>query len=112
LALTGFAEAAAADPALADRPVIVYGSNGRPPAADDGLKALSRSADVRQAVSPERLLDQASAVLHYPLAALPAAQRLTLENLHQADKALAGKKVLIVDDDIRNIFALTSVLEW
>jgi CheY-like chemotaxis protein len=46
------------------------------------------------------------------VAKLPESKRLMLEHLHQTDKVLAGKKVLIVDDDIRNIFALTSLLEW
>src|SRR5262249_42418770 len=50
--------------------------------------------------------------LHLPLAKLPPAKQAMLESLHQTDKVLAGKKVLIVDDDIRSIFALSSVLEW
>jgi CheY-like chemotaxis protein len=58
------------------------------------------------------LLDQATLFLHAPVADLPESHRRTLEHLHQTDTALAGRKVLIVDDDIRNIFALTSVLEW
>ena len=49
--------------------------------------------------------------LHRPLAKLPEAQRQRLLDLHQSDKILAGKKVLIVDDDMRNIFALSTVLE-
>src|SRR5207237_7222313 len=50
--------------------------------------------------------------LHLPLAKMPPAKHAMLEELHQTEKVLAGKKVLIVDDDIRNIFALSSVLEW
>ena len=61
--------------------------------------------------SPERLLDETALFLHRVESNLPAPKRQMLEQLHQHDPALAGKKVLIVDDDIRNIFALTSVLE-
>src|SRR5262249_1376503 len=56
--------------------------------------------------------DQAAFFLHAPLAKLPGPKRQMLESLYQTDRVLAGKKVLIVDDDIRNIFALTSILEW
>ena len=75
------------------------------------LKNLAHGLNVRQAGSSERLLDQAALALHCPLAKLSEERRRTLEELHKTDKALAGKKVLIVDDDIRNIFALTSILE-
>ena len=57
------------------------------------------------------LLDLATFFLHRPLAKLPEAQRQRLLDLHQSDKILAGQKVLIVDDDMRNIFALSTVLE-
>jgi HAMP domain-containing protein/signal transduction histidine kinase/CheY-like chemotaxis protein len=67
---------------------------------------------VRHAGSPERLLDQTAFFLHSPVGALPEAKRQLLEGLYKTDRVLAGKKVLIVDDDIRNIFALTSILEW
>src|SRR5581483_7224072 len=61
--------------------------------------------------SPERLLDLASFFLHQRVAELPEKKRAMLFELHQSDKLLAGKKVLVVDDDMRNIFALTTVLE-
>jgi CheY-like chemotaxis protein len=76
------------------------------------MRALAAGGSpVRGARSRERLLDQAAFFLHAPVAQLPAGQREAIEQLHQTDRALSGKKVLIVDDDIRNIFALTSVLE-
>jgi CheY-like chemotaxis protein len=66
---------------------------------------------VRRAQSPERLLDLAAFCLHRDVSKLPEAAREQLIELHQSDKLLAGKKVLIVDDDMRNIFALSTVLE-
>jgi CheY-like chemotaxis protein len=61
--------------------------------------------------SPERLLDETALFLHRVQANLPQPQQKILERLHQTDPVVAGKKVLIVDDDVRNIFALTSMLE-
>jgi len=61
--------------------------------------------------TPERLLDEVSLFLHLVAADLPAHQQQMLERLRQSDEALIGKKVLVVDDDVRNIFALTSLLE-
>src|SRR5439155_26179282 len=66
---------------------------------------------VRRAQSPERLLDLTSFFLHTDLAKLPEDRRQQVLDLHQSDKLLAGKKVLIVDDDMRNIFALSTILE-
>jgi CheY-like chemotaxis protein len=61
--------------------------------------------------SPERLLDETALFLHRVIADLPPAKQEMLELLHQTDEALAGKKVLVVDDDVRNTFALSSLLE-
>jgi CheY-like chemotaxis protein len=61
--------------------------------------------------SPERLLDETALFLHRVEAALPPAKRRMIEQVRKKDPLLAGKKVLVVDDDVRNIFALTSVLE-
>jgi CheY-like chemotaxis protein len=61
--------------------------------------------------SPERLLDETALFLHRVEAKLPEHKRRMLERLHNADAVFAGKHVLIVDDDVRNIFSLTSVLE-
>ena len=79
---------------------------------DDAMTdRLARSASIRHVQSPDRLLDEISLLLHRPVAALAEEQRQMLEKLHEDDAVLNGKRVLIVDDDIRNIFALTSVLE-
>jgi CheY-like chemotaxis protein len=66
---------------------------------------------VRPVRSFDRLVDQALLHLHRPMSQLPPNQRERIERLYATDEVLAGKKVLIVDDDIRNIFAITSVLE-
>jgi CheY-like chemotaxis protein len=92
-------------------PVIVTGDHDLPPETEAAVKRLAAVGPVRRAASPERLLDQAAAALHLPLSSLPPDRRQTIERLHESDATLAGKKVLVVDDDIRNIFALTSVLE-
>jgi CheY-like chemotaxis protein len=92
-------------------PVILY--SDRPPQdGGDPGRVFAPSLAFRQACSPERLLDQTAFFLHSPIDRLPEPKRRTVEQLYQADEILAGKKVLIVDDDIRNIFALTSILEW
>src|SRR6185295_9032163 len=75
------------------------------------IKHLSQNMVVAPVFSPERLLDQTALFLHRDVSKLPDAKRSILYTLRQTDSALAGKKVLIVDDDIRNIFALMSVLE-
>ncbi len=76
-----------------------------------GSVAAPAGTLVRQACSPDRLLDLATFYLHRPVTKLPEQRRQQLLDLHQSDKVLAGKKVLIVDDDMRNIFALSTVLE-
>src|SRR5262249_10363915 len=92
-------------------PVILY--SDRPPQdGNDPGRVFAPSLAFRQACSPERLLDHTPLLLHSPIDRLPEAKRRTVEQLYQTDEILAAKKVLIVDDDIRNIFALTSILEW
>jgi signal transduction histidine kinase/CheY-like chemotaxis protein/HAMP domain-containing protein len=90
-------------------PVIVFGDG--PESQDGDWARLAAGCTVRTADSPERLLDQAALLLHRDVGKLPAAQRQVLEGLHCSARVLPGKKVLIVDDDMRNIFALSTVLE-
>ena len=78
---------------------------------EDTRKRWGASGVVRRVESPERLLDQVSFFLHRNLIQMAPAKREVLENLHQSNATLAGKKVLIVDDDVRNIFALSALLE-
>jgi CheY-like chemotaxis protein len=66
---------------------------------------------IKDARSPERLLDETALFLHRVTASLPEGKRRMLEQLHRTDPILTGRTVLIVDDDIRNIFALTTFLE-
>jgi CheY-like chemotaxis protein len=113
--LPGLAPALAGEleraPAIARLPVIVYGDGQVVHDDDGGWKKLEEVCTVRRVHSPERLLDQVALFLHREVAKLPEAKRRLLENLHSSDKVLPGKKVLIVDDDMRNIFALSTVLE-
>jgi CheY-like chemotaxis protein len=75
------------------------------------LHQLARSVVLKDVESPERLLDETALFLHRAVADLPPDKQKMLERLHQSDEALMDKKVLIVDDDVRNLFALSGVLE-
>jgi len=96
---------------LREVPVVVF--TGRELSADEDarLHVLARSVVVKDVESPERLLDETALFLHRVVSDLPADKQRMLDRLHQSDEALYGRKVLIVDDDVRNIFALSSVLE-
>jgi HAMP domain-containing protein/signal transduction histidine kinase/DNA-binding response OmpR family regulator len=106
-----FVDAILRETAVTQLPVVVYGAGNPIDDEDGGWKKLAESFPVRQVHSPERLLDQTSFFLHSNVAKLPASKRCLLESLHSSDQALTGRKVLIVDDDMRNIFALSSILE-
>jgi CheY-like chemotaxis protein len=99
------------DAALRDLPVVVFTGKVLTPEEDARLDALARGVVVKGVESPERLLDVTALFLHRVVGDLPAAKQAMLERLHRSDEHLAGRKVLVVDDDIRNIFALSSVLE-
>jgi CheY-like chemotaxis protein len=92
-------------------PWIVYSSAELPAAAAENLRRLAQRVPVRHVKSPERLIDQTAMFLHRDVRKIESKHRTVLEKLHDPAQVLANKKVLIVDDDIRNIFALTSVLE-
>jgi CheY-like chemotaxis protein len=92
-------------------PVIVYTGKELTRREETRLKKYAETIIVKDARSPERLLDETSLFLHRVEARLPQAKRRMLEQLHSAEEIFHGKKVLIVDDDVRNVFALTSVLE-
>jgi CheY-like chemotaxis protein/signal transduction histidine kinase len=98
-------------PMLGDVPVVVFTGKELSPEEDARLHVLARSVVVKGVESPERLLDETALFLHRVVADLPVEKQRMLDRLHHSDDALIGKKVLVVDDDVRNIFALSSVLE-
>jgi len=99
------------DKELSDVPVVVFTGRELTPEADARLHTLARSVIVKGVESPERLLDETALFLHRVIADLPPEKQQMLDRLHRSDEDLVDKKVLIVDDDVRNIFALSSVLE-
>src|SRR3982075_2095696 len=111
--MTGFEilESMRDTPELSDLPVVVFSGKELSPEEDARLHTLARSVVVKGVESPERLLDETALFLHRVVADLPPEKQRMLDRLHRSDDALVGKKVLIVDDDVRNIFALSSVLE-
>ncbi|PYQ04529.1 MAG: hybrid sensor histidine kinase/response regulator, partial [Acidobacteria bacterium] len=98
-------------PTLRSLPIVVYTGKDLSRKEETALKRLSQTVIIKDVKSPERLLDETALFLHRNTANLPDAKREILERLHRSDTVLAGKRVLIVDDDIRNIFAMTAVLE-
>ena len=98
-------------PELSDMPIVVFTGKELSTEEDARLHELARSVVVKGVESPERLLDETALFLHRVIADLPQQKQNMLDRLHRSDDALVGKKVLVVDDDVRNIFALSSVLE-
>ncbi|MGC1456735.1 MAG: response regulator, partial [Steroidobacteraceae bacterium] len=99
------------DPALRRLPIIVFTGRDLSDAEENRLKKSAKSIVLKGVRSPERLLDETALFLHRVVADLPASKQAMLQALHESDEPLAGRKVLVVDDDIRNIFALNSLLE-
>jgi HAMP domain-containing protein/CheY-like chemotaxis protein len=99
------------DTALADIPVVVFTGRELTAEQDFQLQELARKVVIKGVESPERLLDETALFLHRVITDLPAHKQSMLERLHRSDEDLRGQKVLVVDDDVRNIFALGSVLE-
>jgi HAMP domain-containing protein/signal transduction histidine kinase/DNA-binding response OmpR family regulator len=99
------------DAALMDVPVVVFTGKELSPEEDSRLHAMARSIVVKGVESPERLLDETALFLHRVVTDLPPEKQRMLELLHSSDEDLVGRTVLLVDDDARNIFALSSVLE-
>jgi CheY-like chemotaxis protein len=104
-------EAISHDNTLRDLPVIVFTGKELTPEEDSRLHTMARSIVVKGVESPERLLDETALFLHRVVTDLPVEKQRMIERLHRSDEDLIGKPVLIVDDDVRNIFALSSVLE-
>ncbi|HUS32271.1 MAG TPA: response regulator, partial [Kofleriaceae bacterium] len=92
-------------------PVVVFTGKELSSEEQQRLKQVAKSVVLKDVQSPERLLDETSLFLHRVIADLPEEKRRMIERLHGSTEALRGRKVLVVDDDARNIFALTTILE-
>ena len=99
------------EPRLLKLPIIIYTGKELSRQEETQLRGLAETIIIKNVRSPERLLDETALFLHRVQANLPPPKRQMLEQLHQTDPVLANRKILIVDDDLRNIFAVTSFLE-
>jgi len=96
---------------IANIPIVVYTGRELSRKEESDLKRMADAIIVKDVRSPERLLDETALFLHRVEANLPESKRQILEQLHESDPVLAGRTALVVDDDMRNIYALTSLLE-
>jgi CheY-like chemotaxis protein len=94
-----------------ETPVIIHTGKALTRREETRLQRYAESIVVKDASSPDRLLAETSLFLHRPESSLPDEDRRRLESMHQADSVLQGRTIMIVDDDVRNVFALTSALE-
>jgi CheY-like chemotaxis protein len=99
------------DPVLRDMPIVVFTGKELSAEEEARLRVVAKSIVLKDVQSPERLFDETALFLHRVVADLPDAKRQLLERLHGSNEVLRGQQVLVVDDDARNIFALTTVLE-
>ena len=97
--------------AYAFPPVIVYTGRELSPDEEQRLRKYSKSIIIKGAKSPERLLDEVALFLHQVVSDLPAEQQKMIRKARNRDALLEGRRVLIVEDDVRNVYALTNVLE-
>jgi signal transduction histidine kinase/CheY-like chemotaxis protein len=111
--MTGFEllEEVSATPALAAVPVVVFTGKDLSAKEEERLNTMAKSIVLKDVRSAERLLDETALFLHRVVTELPPEKQAMLDRLHNTGEVLRGRKVLVVDDDARNIFALTSVLE-
>ncbi|MGB9397669.1 MAG: response regulator, partial [Pseudolabrys sp.] len=100
-----------ADETLSEVPVVVFTGRELSAEEDARLHTMARSIVVKGVESPERLLDETALFLHRVVTDLPIEKQRMLERLTTSDEDLVSRTVLLVDDDARNIFALSSVLE-
>ena len=92
-------------------PVIVYTGGPLTVEDEERLRRFSKSVIVKGARSPERLLDEVTLFLHQVESRLPPDSRRMLQAARERDDAFEGRTILVVEDDVRNVFALTSVFE-
>jgi CheY-like chemotaxis protein len=100
-----------ADPQYGHLPTVVHMSGKLNKTEEEELRRAAKVCVIKVAKSPERLMDDVALFLHQTVSKLPETKRRDIEQIHQNNKILIGRKVLVVDDDIRNIFAMTSLLE-
>jgi CheY-like chemotaxis protein len=96
---------------LAGVAVVVFTGKDLSAAEQARLKSMAKSIILKDVQSPERLLDETALFLHRVVTDLPPEKQRMLEMLHGSNEVLRGRKILVVDDDARNIFALTTLLE-
>jgi HAMP domain-containing protein/CheY-like chemotaxis protein len=99
------------EPELQGIPVVVFTGKELSEAEERHLQAVAKSVILKDVQSPERLFDETALFLHRVVMDLPEGKRKMIERLHGSIETLRGRKVLVVDDDARNIFALTTILE-
>jgi CheY-like chemotaxis protein len=99
------------EPNLAHLPIVVFTGKDLDSEEERQLKTMAKSIVIKGVQSPERLFDETALFLHRTVANLPEAKQKMLERLHGSNEVLRGRKVLVVDDDARNIFALATILE-
>jgi len=99
------------EPTLRDVPIVVFTGKSLSAEEEKKLKTMAKSVVLKDVQSPERLFDETALFLHRVVADLPEPKRKLIERLHGSNEVLHRRKVLVVDDDARNIFALTTVLE-
>ena len=92
-------------------PVIVYTGRNLTRDEEAALMKYSRSIIIKGARSPERLLDEVTLFLHKVESDMPPERQKMLKTARSREKAFEGRRILVVDDDVRNVFALTSALE-
>jgi CheY-like chemotaxis protein len=96
---------------MTDIPIVVFTGKELSEAEELRLQAYAKSIVLKDVRSPERLFDETALFLHRVVDQLPYEKRRLIDSLHGSNEVLRDRKVLVVDDDARNIFALTSVLE-
>jgi len=104
-------EELSAEDAYSFPPTIVYTGRDLTPDEELRLRKFSKSIIIKGAKSPERLLDEVTLFLHQMVAELPEQKREMLARSLNRDAALEGRRILVVEDDIRNVYALMSVFE-
>ncbi|MBF9017917.1 MULTISPECIES: response regulator [unclassified Oceanispirochaeta] len=99
------------DPGCSRIPIIIYTGRDLSKKDEESLKKYAESIIIKGVKSPERLLDETSLFLHRVESKLPEEKRKLLKDIHSSESVLENRKILLVDDDMRNVFALTSILE-